>query len=132
VDLVPVLLDAASTWGGPGLLLGALAQIGPACIPHLIQALEKPASLELRAVLLLALGRMGAAASRAAPAVSRFLNDSEPAIAITAARALARIDRTAKRPDGFPPILRPYGVPLLRSGGDAASRIHGSLCARKQ
>lgn len=68
--------------------LGALATLGPAAVPRLIEALKyKP----LREDIAIILGQMGPAAAPATEALSRLLEDENKHVAIESALALARI-----------------------------------------
>lgn len=160
-DLVPEIIEAASAWGAHGPLASTVARIGPACVPHLVKALADSTSVEMRAALALALGRMGAAASAAAPALARILDDPDPAVTITAVDALGRMGRAAEpsiarlealatsmnpelakhaaaatrriaeRPDGFASVTRQYAYPVVDEP-EGDSRLHQTFCTRKR
>ncbi len=81
--------------------LDALAELGPAAAPALIDALEHE---KLRVHIAYVLGRLGPAAAPAAPALAQLLADPNERIVREAALALAEIGPAAK--DAVPALIQ--------------------------
>lgn len=88
-------LPAFPEWGLPETAADALARIGPAAVPALMQALDsKEPYVRERAAQ--AFARMGPEASAAVPALTRALRDGDPDVRRAAARALGQIGPAAE------------------------------------
>lgn len=95
------LLDEAAA---RKVVVEALVNYGERCTPMLLEQLDAE-DVETRTSAAVALGRIGSAL--AVPALTRLLEEGEPALAIAAAEALAKIgDRSA-----FDALIVPLGHP---------------------
>ncbi|HEV3339587.1 MAG TPA: HEAT repeat domain-containing protein [Pirellulales bacterium] len=87
-------MPAFRAWGVQETATDALARIGDAAVPALIETLEDPDD-EVRAQAAQALARMGATAAPAVDALVRALNDPNEEVRRGAARALGQIGSEA-------------------------------------
>jgi HEAT repeat protein len=81
----------------------ALARIGPAAVPALLEALHSP-DPEVRAKAANVLGRMGPDARDSVPELIRLLDDPDERVRKTVIRALGRIGPAAQ--DAVPGLMR--------------------------
>ena len=119
----PVLVEALRNPGqiSPNLLSTALAKLGPAVIPEVATMLKDPKP-SVRAQGAALLGRYGAAAKEAVPALTEALKDDQAVVAIQAARALWEIDQSLA---GVPTLVKALGSASGSVRGLAATTLGG-------
>lgn len=107
------VVRAFRDWGVRETAADALARIGDAAVPSLVETLEDP-DREVRAQAARALARMGPRAEPAIPALIAALNDSDKEVRMGAARALGQIGPAAAEavPDLIQALKDPRNKPV--------------------
>lgn len=111
------VVRAFRDWGVRETAADALARIGDAAVPSLVETLEDP-DRDVRAQAARALARMGPRAEPAIPALIAALNDSDKEVRMGAARALGQIGPAASEavPDLINAIKDPRNKPAEVTG----------------
>lgn len=119
----PVLVEALRNPGqvSPNLIQAALQKLGPAVIPEVAKMLQDPKP-NVRAQGAALLGRYGAAAKDAVPALTEALKDDQDLVAIHAARALWEIDQSLA---GIPTLIKILGSASGNMRALAATTLGG-------
>lgn len=106
------VMRAFRDWGVRETAADALARIGDAAVPSLVETLQDP-DREVRAQAARALARMGPRAEPAIPALIAALNDSDKEVRMGAARALGQIGPAAAEavPDLIQALKDPRNKP---------------------
>lgn len=117
------IVRAFRDWGVRETAADALARIGDAAVPSLVETLQDP-DRDVRAQAARALARMGPRAEPAIPALIAALNDSDKEVRMGAARALGQIGPAASEavPDLIKAIKDPRNKPVEGSG-DAREQV---------
>lgn len=107
------VVRAFRDWGVRETAADALARIGDAAVPSLVETLQDP-DRDVRAQSARALARMGPRAEPAIPALIAALNDSDKEVRMGAARALGQIGPAASEavPDLIKAIRDPRNKPV--------------------
>lgn len=115
------VMRAFRDWGVRETAADALARIGDAAVPSLVETLQDP-DREVRAQAARALARMGPRAEPAIPALIAALKDSDKEVRMGAARALGQIGPPAAEavPDLIKAIKDPRNKPADESAENAA------------
>lgn len=116
------VMRAFRDWGVRETAADALARIGDAAVPSLVETLQDP-DRDVRAQAARALARMGPRAEPAIPALIAALNDSDKEVRMGAARALGQIGPAAAEavPDLIKAIKDPRNKPADDTADDAAT-----------
>lgn len=116
------VMRAFRDWGVRETAADALARIGDAAVPSLVETLQDP-DRDVRAQAARALARMGPRAEPAIPALIAALNDSDKEVRMGAARALGQIGPPAAEavPDLIKAIKDPRNKPADDTADDAAT-----------